>query len=225
VVLLSGGLDSAVTLALAVEAGYETHALSVRYGQRHVLEIERAEILARRHGAANWRVVSVDLAGLGGSALTDPRIAVPKDRADERIGEGIPSTYVPARNTLFLALALGQAEVLEASAVYIGANAIDYSGYPDCRSEFLKAFERLAELGTRAGVEGRGVRIHAPLIDKTKAQIVLLARRLGVDLGTTLSCYDPGSRGRPCGACDACRLRERGFAEAGIEDPARQDPV
>jgi 7-cyano-7-deazaguanine synthase len=219
VVLLSGGLDSAVTLALAIERGHEAHALTVRYGQRHALEVERAERIARRLGAASWRVVSVDLAALGGSALTDAGVAVPKNRPVDRIGEGIPPTYVPARNTLFLALALGWAEVLGARDLFIGANAVDFSGYPDCRPEFLGAFERLAGVGTRAGVEGRGVRVRAPLIDRTKAQIVLEARRLGVDLGLTLSCYDPAPGGRPCGRCDACLLRARGFREAGVEDP------
>jgi len=220
VVLLSGGLDSAVTLALAREAGHEAHALSVRYGQRHAIEIERAERLARQLGAASWRAITVDLAALGGSALTDPAIAVPKDRAAESIGAGIPATYVPARNTLFLALALGQAEVLGATALFIGANAVDYSGYPDCRPEFLEAFERLAGVATRAGVEGRRVRVCAPLVDKTKAEIVREACRLGVDLSLTLSCYDPGPDGRPCGGCDACVLRARGFREAGVDDPA-----
>jgi 7-cyano-7-deazaguanine synthase len=219
VVLLSGGLDSAVTLALAIERGHEAHALTVRYGQRHALEVERAERIARRLGAASWRVVSVDLAALGGSALTDAGVAVPKNRPVDRIGEGIPPTYVPARNTLFLALALGWAEVLGARDLFIGANVVDFSGYPDCRPEFLGAFERLAGVGTRAGVEGRGVRVRAPLIDRTKAQIVLEARRLGVDLGLTLSCYDPAPGGRPCGRCDACLLRARGFREAGVEDP------
>jgi 7-cyano-7-deazaguanine synthase len=220
VVLLSGGLDSAVTLALAVEGGFQAHALTVRYGQRHAIEIERAENLAGQLGAADWRAVSVDLAALGGSALTDPGIPVPKNRTSESIGKGIPPTYVPARNSLLLALALGWAEVLGACDLFIGANAVDYSGYPDCRPEFLEAFERLAGVGTRAGVEGRGVRVHAPLIDKSKAEIVLEARRLGVDLGATLSCYDPSPEGEPCGKCDSCILRARGFREAGIQDPS-----
>jgi 7-cyano-7-deazaguanine synthase len=220
VVLLSGGLDSATTLALALEDGFEAHALTVRYGQRHALEIERAEATARQLGAASWRVVTVDLAHLVGSALTDPDTEVPKDRPRDRIGAGIPPTYVPARNALFLVLALGWAEVLEARDVFIGANAIDYSGYPDCRPEFLAAFERLAGVATKAGVEGRAARIHAPLIEKSKAQIVLEAQRLGVDLGTTLSCYDPAPSGEPCRRCDACLLRAKGFREAGVEDPS-----
>jgi 7-cyano-7-deazaguanine synthase len=220
VVLLSGGLDSATTLALALERGFEAHALTVRYGQRHALEIERAEAIARQLGAESWRVVAVDLAHLVGSALTDPSTAVPKDRPRDRNGEEIPPTYVPARNALFLVLALGWAEVLEARDVFIGANAIDYSGYPDCRPEFLAAFERLAGVATKAGVEGRGMRIHAPLIEKSKAQIVLEAQRLGVDLGTTLSCYDPAPNGEPCRSCDSCLLRAKGFREAGLDDPS-----
>jgi len=220
VVLLSGGLDSATTLALAVEQGFEAHALTVHYGQRHAIEVERARRLAERLGAASWRVTTVDLGHLAGSALTDPDTAVPKDRDPERIGEGIPSTYVPARNTLFLSLALGLAEVVGARDLFIGANAIDYSGYPDCRPEFLAAFERLADVATRAGVEGRGIRLHAPLLARTKAEIVLEAGRLGVDLGETLSCYDPGPRGEPCGRCDSCVLRAKGFREAGVDDPA-----
>ncbi len=220
VVLLSGGLDSATTLGLAVEQGFEAHALTVRYGQRHALEVERAEALAGQLSAASWRAVAVDLGHLVGSALTDPRTAVPQGRAAGEIASGIPPTYVPARNTLFLALALGWAEVLDAGDVFIGANAVDYSGYPDCRPEFLAAFERLAGLATRAGVEGRGARIRAPLVDKTKAEIVLEARRLGIDLTLTLSCYDPGRKGEPCERCDACSLRAKGFREAGVADPA-----
>jgi 7-cyano-7-deazaguanine synthase len=220
VVLLSGGLDSATTLALAIEQGFEAHALTVRYGQRHALEIERARKLASDLGAASWRSVDVDLARIGGSALTDPTTEVPKDRPADRIGTDIPPTYVPARNTVFLALALALAEVLGAADLFIGANAVDYSGYPDCRPGFLEAFERLAAAATRAGAEGRRIRVHAPLIDRTKAQIVLEARRLGVDLGATLSCYDPAPDGSPCGRCDSCSLRARGFREAGLEDPA-----
>jgi len=220
VVLLSGGLDSATTLALALEQGFEAHALTVRYGQRHAVEVSRAERLASQLGAASWRAVAVDLAHLEGSSLVDPTAPVPKDRPAERIGEGIPSTYVPARNALFLALALGWAEVLRARDVFIGANAVDYSGYPDCRPEFLEAFERLAAVGTRAGVEGRGVRIRAPLVERSKAEVILEAQRLGVDLGGTLSCYDPGADERPCGRCDSCRLRARGFHQAGVPDPS-----
>jgi 7-cyano-7-deazaguanine synthase len=222
VVLLSGGLDSATTLALAVEQGFEAHALSVDYGQRHALELERAELLAGRLGAASWRVVTVDLAHLGGCALTDPDTPVPKGRPGDRIGEAVPPTYVPARNALFLVLALGWAETMGARDLFVGANAVDYSGYPDCRPEFLEAFERLAAVGTKAGVEGRGVRVHAPLIDMSKAQIVLEARRLGVDPAATLSCYDPDPHGGPCGRCDSCLLRARGFREAGLVDPARR---
>ena len=220
VVLLSGGLDSATTLALAIERGFAAHALTVRYGQRHALEVERAEQLAARIGAASWRAVTIDLTAIGGSALTDARVSLPTDRSHEQIGQGIPPTYVPARNTLFLALALAWAEVLDAGDLFIGANVVDYSGYPDCRPEFLEAFQRLAAVGTRAGVEGRGIRVHAPLVDKTKAEIVLEARRLGVDLAATLSCYDPTSEGQACGRCDSCKIRERGFREAGLTDPA-----
>ena len=220
IVLLSGGVDSATTLALAVERGFEAHALTVRYGQRHAIEVDRAQTLARQLGAASHRTVTLDLAHLSGSALTDPAVAVPKNRSEDRIGEGIPTTYVPARNTLFLALALGWGEVLEAHDLFIGANALDYSGYPDCRPEFLRAFEQLARLATKAGVEGAGFRVHAPLVDWSKARIILEAQRLGVELGATLSCYDPGSRGQVCGRCDSCVLRAKGFREAGLLDPA-----
>ena len=220
IVLLSGGVDSATTLALAVERGFEAHALTVRYGQRHAIEVDRAQTLARQLGAASHRTVTLDLAHLSGSALTDPAVAVPKNRSEDRIGEGIPTTYVPARNTLFLALALGWGEVLEAHDLFIGANALDYSGYPDCRPEFLRAFEQLARLATKAGVEGAGFRVHAPLVDWSKARIILEAQRLGVDLGATLSCYDPGPRGEACGRCDSCVLRAKGFREAGFPDPA-----
>ena len=224
IVLLSGGMDSAITLALAVERGFEAHALTVRYGQRHEIEVDRARVIARKLGTASHRVVSLDLSHLSGSALTDSTITVPKNRSETRIGEGIPTTYVPARNTLFLSLALGWGEVLEAHDLFIGANALDYSGYPDCRPEFLRAFEQLACLATRAGVEGTGFRVQAPLLDWSKARIILEARRLNVDLGLALSCYDPGPRGRPCGGCDSCLLRARGFREAGIPDPAVGDP-
>jgi 7-cyano-7-deazaguanine synthase len=220
VVLLSGGLDSAATLAVAIERGFEAHALTVRYGQRHSLEVERAEGLARGVGAASWRLVAIDLGAIGGSALTDAGVPLPLDRSEAAIAADIPSTYVPARNTILLALALGWAEVLGARDLFIGANAVDYSGYPDCRPEFLAAFERLAALATRAGVEGRGVRLHAPFARCTKAEIVREARRLGVDLGATLSCYDPRGDGAPCRRCDACLIRAKGFREAGIADPA-----
>ena len=219
VVLLSGGLDSATTLAIALERGYETHALTLRYGQRHAIEVSRAREIAASLGAASHRVVDVDLGGHGGSALTDVTRPVPRARSDEEIGEDIPPTYVPARNTVFLAIALSWAEVLGAQDLFIGANAVDYSGYPDCRPEFLTAFEALANVATKAGVEGRGFRIHAPLLSATKGEIVRRALELGVDPGLTLSCYDPGDDGAPCRTCDACRLRERGFREAGVADP------
>jgi 7-cyano-7-deazaguanine synthase len=225
VVLLSGGLDSATTLALAIERGFAAHALTVDYGQRHRLEIERARRLAGELGAVSHRVVRVDLAAPAGSALTDARAEVPRSRSPEAIGRDIPSTYVPARNTLFLALALGWAEVLSAGDLFLGANAVDYSGYPDCRPEFLRAFEALAALATKAGVEGRRFRVHAPLLEWTKGRIVREALRLGVDPATTLSCYDPRPDGGPCGVCDACLLRAKGFREAGVPDPAAQcDP-
>jgi 7-cyano-7-deazaguanine synthase len=222
VTLLSGGLDSATTLALAVERGFECHALTIRYGQRHEAELARAAVLARELGAQAHRVVEVDLGFAGGSALTDPTIAVPRSRSAEQIGSGIPVTYVPARNTVFLAVALAWAESLGAPDIFIGVNAIDYSGYPDCRPEFLRAFERLAAAATRAGVEGRSFRIHAPLLEMNKAQIILEALRLEVDLGLTWSCYAPLPDERPCGTCDACLLRARGFQQAGIEDPAQR---
>ena len=220
VVLLSGGLDSATVLALAHREGYACHALSFRYGQRHALELERAARLARQIGAVRHVVVDIDLRQFGGSALTGD-VAVPKGRAPEAIGQGIPVTYVPARNTVFLSLALAWAETLAATDIFIGVNALDYSGYPDCRPEFIAAFERMANLGTRAGVEGpRPIRIHTPLVAMGKADIVRKAVELGVDLATTLSCYDPAPDGTPCRGCDACLLRAKGFAEAGIADPA-----
>jgi 7-cyano-7-deazaguanine synthase len=219
VVLLSGGLDSATTLAEAIRSGFRAHALTVRYGQRHALEVERAASVARALGAAGHHTVSLDLRFAGGSALTDEALEVPKGRSAEEIGRGIPATYVPARNTVLLSIALAWAEPLGASDLFIGVNALDYSGYPDCRPEFLSEFERLARLATRAGVEGRAFRVHAPLLELTKAQIILRARELGVDLALTLSCYDPGPEGRPCLECDACLLRAKGFREAGLEDP------
>jgi 7-cyano-7-deazaguanine synthase len=220
VVLLSGGLDSATTLAWAIERGYEAHALTVDYGQRHRVELERAARLAETLGAASHRVARVELPTCKGSALTDPGREIPRGRDPAEIGQGIPSTYVPARNTLLLSLALGLAEVIGADDLFLGANAVDYSGYPDCRPEFLTAFEALARTATRVGVEGRPPRVRAPLLELTKAAIVLEAVRLGVDLATTLSCYGPGPEGRACGSCDACVLRARGFREAGIDDPA-----
>jgi 7-cyano-7-deazaguanine synthase len=220
VVLVSGGLDSATTLAIARRDGFEVHALSVDYGQRHRHELECARRVALGLGAARHTVVAVDLRAVGGSALTAP-IDVPKDRSDEAIGQGIPITYVPARNTVLLSLALGYAEVASAFDIFIGANILDYSGYPDCRPEFLAQFERLANLATKAAVEGRGTfRVHAPLLKLTKAEIIREGTLLGVDYAWTLSCYDPDAQGRACGRCDSCRLRLKGFQEAGLKDPA-----
>src|SRR5262245_51519187 len=219
VVLVSGGLDSATTLASARGQGFECYALSIDYGQRHRQELECASRVAESLGAVRHTTVTVDLRAVGGSALT-ATIDVPKDRDYEAIGEGIPITYVPARNTVFLGLALGYAEVIEAFDIFIGANAIDYSGYPDCRPKFLAAFEQLANLATKSAVEGRGIfRIHAPLLRLTKAQIIREGVRLGVDYSLTFSCYDPDEQGCACGHCDSCRLRLKGFAEAGMQDP------
>ena len=216
VVLLSGGLDSATVLAMAREAGHECYALSVHYGQRHSIELEAAAKIARVFGAQDHRIMGVDLAGIGGSALTDASIGVPKEPT-----AGIPVTYVPARNTLMLSLALGWAEVLEAQHVFIGVNALDYSGYPDCRPEFVAAFQHLADVGTKAGVEGRGVRLVAPLLHWSKAQIILEGMRLGVDYSLTVSCYQADPQGRACGVCDSCRLRREGFHAAGVPDSTR----
>ena len=218
VVLLSGGLDSSTCLAVARRDGFEAHALSVNYGQRHRTELDRARRVARAMGAADHRVVRVDLSTFGGSALTDAGVAVPKDRPARAMASGIPVTYVPARNTVLLALALAHAETLGASDIYVGVNAIDYSGYPDCRPAFIRAFERLARVATKAGVEGRPLHIRAPLLRLTKAGIIRLGTSLGVPYRLTLSCYDP-VRGRACGRCDACELRRKGFAEAGVPDP------
>jgi 7-cyano-7-deazaguanine synthase len=219
-ILLSGGLDSATTLAVARSEGYEVYALSVDYGQRHRRELEFAAAQARLQQATEHRVVRLNLRAVGGSALTDS-VDVPKDRSAEAIGTGVPITYVPARNTVLLALCLGYAEVVGAFDLFIGANAIDYSGYPDCRPEFLTAFERLANLATKAATEGKGTfRVHAPLISLTKAEIIRLGTKFGVDYGQTLSCYDPDAAGRSCGRCDSCQLRRKGFSEAGIVDPA-----
>jgi 7-cyano-7-deazaguanine synthase len=221
VVLVSGGLDSATTLAVARSKGFDCYALSVDYGQRHRRELECARQVAQSLGAVRHTIVTVDLRSVGGSALTDA-FDVPKDRSHEEIGQGIPITYVPARNTVLLGLALGYAEVVEAFDLFIGANAIDYSGYPDCRPEFLAQFERLANLATKAAVEGRGTfRVHAPLLHHTKADIIREGVRLGVDYSTTLSCYDPDGHGQACGRCDSCLLRLKGFQEAGLSDPAR----
>lgn len=219
VVLLSGGLDSATCLAIARHEGYEAHALSFFYGQRHRVELDAAARVASLLGAKEHKVLSFDLGAVGGSALTDD-IEVPKNHSLEEIGEEIPVTYVPARNTIFLSMALAWAEVLGARDIFIGANALDYSGYPDCRPEFLDAFENVANLGTKAGVEGVGFRIHAPLLRMSKAEIIKKGLELGVDYGATSSCYDPDECGCPCGKCDSCRLRSKGFAEAGVEDPA-----
>jgi 7-cyano-7-deazaguanine synthase len=216
VVLLSGGLDSATTLAMARAQGFECYALSVAYGQRHSAELDAAARVAAMLGAREHRVMRVDLAGIGGSALTDPSIPVP-----ETATSGIPVTYVPARNTMMLALALGWAEVLDARDIFVGVNAVDYSGYPDCRPEFIAAFERLAALATKAGVEGNPCRVHAPLISLTKADIIREGTRLGVDYSATVSCYQADSGGRACGRCDSCRLRRQGFADAGLPDPTR----
>ena len=219
VVLLSGGLDSSTVLALAREQGFETYALSFRYGQRHLHELVAAEVVARALGAARHVVAQIDLREFGGSALTAD-IAVPKGRSDGERASGIPITYVPARNTVFLSFALAWAETLGASDIYIGVNALDYSGYPDCRPEFIAAFEAMANLATKAGVEGtQRLKIHAPLGLMSKAQIVQQGLRLGVDYAQTSSCYDPGADGRPCGACDSCLLRAKGFAQAGVADP------
>jgi 7-cyano-7-deazaguanine synthase len=216
VVLLSGGLDSATVLAGAVASGFRCHALSVAYGQRHVVEIAAAARVAAALGAVEHRVMSVDLAGIGGSALTDLTLAVP-----EAPTAGIPITYVPARNTLFLSLALGWAEVLGSQDLFVGVNAVDYSGYPDCRPEFIAAFERLARLATKAGIDGAEMTVHAPLIQMSKSDIVGEGLRLGVDFAMTVSCYQADSDGRACGRCDSCRIRAAGFHEAGVPDPTR----
>lgn len=221
VVLLSGGLDSTTTLAVARSEGYENYALTFRYGQRHAIEVEAARRIARAVDARQHIVVDIDLRLFGGSALTGES-PVPKSRTMKEMSQGIPITYVPARNTIFLSFALAWAEVLDAWDIFLGVNALDYSGYPDCRPEYLEAFERLANLATKAGVEGRGaLRIHAPLISLTKAQIIQRGLDLGVDYGLTTSCYDPSTKGEACGRCDSCQLRLKGFKAAGVEDPIR----
>ncbi len=221
VLLLSGGLDSATVLAWATRAGYAVHALSFRYGQRHELELERARALAARWKVARHVICDIDLRPFGGSALT-ANIAVPKDRDEESMGSGIPVTYVPARNTIFLSFAMAWAEVLAAQDVFIGINALDYSGYPDCRPAFITTFEQLANLATRTGVEGTTrLAVHAPLMQMTKREIIQLGLSLGVDYAMTTSCYDPSPDGAACGHCDACQLRRRGFAQAGCADPVR----
>lgn len=214
VVLLSGGLDSATALAMARQQGYDCYALSLAYGQRHSVELEAAGRVARALGVVEHKVIPIALDAFGGSALTDSAIAVP-----DAGGEGIPVTYVPARNTVFLSLALGWAEVLGARDLFLGVNAVDYSGYPDCRPDFIEAFERLANLATKAGVEGDRFRIHAPLIDMTKAEIIQAGMGLGVDYGLTVSCYQADDKGAACGRCDSCQLRAEGFRTAGVSDP------
>jgi 7-cyano-7-deazaguanine synthase len=216
VVLVSGGLDSATALAIARSQGFECYALSVAYGQRHAAELDAAARIAAAVGAHEHRVMGVDLAAIGGSALTDMSLEIP-----QKPGTGIPITYVPARNTLLLSLALGWAEVLGAGDIFVGVNALDYSGYPDCRPEFIEAFERLAQVATKAGVEGGRLTIQAPLISKSKADIIRTGLALGVDYGLTVSCYQADSAGRACGKCDSCRLRAAGFAAAGVPDPTR----
>jgi 7-cyano-7-deazaguanine synthase len=221
VVLLSGGLDSSTVLAIARDQGFEVNALSFAYGQRHAWELEAARRVAQSGGAARHRIATIDLRAFGGSALTDD-IAVPKGRGPDEMSHGIPITYVPARNTIFLSFALAWAEVLGSSDIFIGVNALDYSGYPDCRPEFIRAYETMANLATKAGVEGRQqLKIHAPLMHMTKAEIIRRGLELGVDYGLTSSCYDPGPDGTPCGECDSCILRRKGFRENGIEDPLR----
>jgi 7-cyano-7-deazaguanine synthase len=221
VVLLSGGLDSATVLAIAREANYDAYALSFAYGQRHSWELECARVVARAGGAREHRTTSIDLRAFGGSALTAD-IDVPKGRSTEEMSSAIPITYVPARNTIFLSFALAWAEVLGSSDIFIGVNALDYSGYPDCRPEFIEAFERMANLATKAGVEGRhALKIHTPLISLTKAEIIRKGLELGVDYSLTSSCYDPSPNGQPCGQCDSCLLRQKGFRENGLSDPLK----
>ena len=231
VVLLSGGLDSATCLAIAGNAGFTCHAISFRYGQRHQYELQRAEKLAKHFEVASHRTVDIDLAQFGGSALTDPKLAIPKSDSVAGIGSAIPITYVPARNTVFLSLALAFAEVIDARDIFIGVNSLDYSGYPDCRPEFIAAFQAMANLATKASVEGpTPLTIHTPLIALTKGQIIAKGLAMGIDYGMTLSCYDPGPGdpgpgdldhgGKPCGHCDACLLRQKGFGENGLTDPA-----
>ncbi|CAM4120274.1 7-cyano-7-deazaguanine synthase QueC [Corallococcus exiguus] len=218
VVLLSGGLDSTTCLAMAKADGFEPVCLSIAYGQRHSVELERAKKVAAIMGVRDVRVVTVDLRQVGGSALTDD-IPVPKDRSEDDMSHDVPVTYVPARNALFLSMALGLAEVVGATDLYIGVNAVDYSGYPDCRPEFIRSFETMAQLATKAGVEGATFKVHAPLSGLTKAQIIQAGVKLGVDYGMTHSCYDPDAQGRACGRCDSCLLRAKGFQEAGVPDP------
>lgn len=220
VVLLSGGLDSTTVLAIARDLGFTTYALSFRYGQRHLIELESAKRVAEQLGVNQHLIADIDLRLFGGSALTAD-IEVPRDRDDSDLSTQIPVTYVPARNTIFLSFALAWAEVLESSDIFIGVNALDYSGYPDCRAEYIEAYEKMANLATKSGVEETThIRIHTPLIELSKAQIIQRGIELGVDYAITLSCYDPASDGTPCGHCDSCRLRARGFSEAGLDDPS-----
>jgi 7-cyano-7-deazaguanine synthase len=214
VVLVSGGLDSATALAIARNEGYACYALSFNYGQRHVCELQSAQQVAQAASVAEHKTIPLDLSQIGGSALTDSTIAVPQQPT-----QGIPVTYVPARNTVFLAIALGWAEVLQAQDIFIGVNAVDYSGYPDCRPEFIAAFEAMANLATKAGVEGHPFTIHTPLIQLTKGEIIRQGTKLGVDYGLTISCYNPDEQGRACGVCDSCRIRAAGFRDAGVPDP------
>lgn len=221
IVLLSGGLDSTTTLAIARDKGYDIYAISFRYGQRHAVELKRAKNIAKAFGVKQHIVVDIDLRTFGGSALTAD-IEVPKDRSDAEMADSIPITYVPARNTIFLSYALAYAEVLGADTIFIGVNALDYSGYPDCRPEYIEAYETMANLATQVGVEGKTkLRIFTPLIGKTKAEIIQIGAALGVDYSLTLSCYDPDAEGSACGGCDSCLLRRKGFKEAGIPDPTR----
>ena len=224
VVLLSGGVDSTTTLAVAQSQGYEAYAMSFRYGQRNVLELERARQIAEKMKVKKHIIVNIDLRAFGGSALTDD-IDVPKDRSDQEIGAGIPITYVPGRNTIFLSFALAWAETLEIDTIFIGVNALDYSGYPDCRSEYIEAYQQMANMATKAGVEGKSqLKILTPLISMTKAEIIKKGSGLGVDYGLTLSCYEPDDLGRACGLCDSCLLRKKGFAEAGVADATVYSP-
>ena len=219
VVLLSGGVDSTTILAIAQSQGYDVYTMSFRYGQRHVLELDSAKRISEKMGVKKHVIVDIDLRAFGGSALTDD-IDVPKERSDQEIGTGIPITYVPARNTIFLSFALAWAETLDSDTIFIGVNALDYSGYPDCRPEYIEAYQRMGNLATKAGVEGTAkLKIETPLISMTKAQIIQKGAELGVDYGLTLSCYDPDPQGKACGACDSCLLRIKGFEEAGVEDP------
>jgi 7-cyano-7-deazaguanine synthase len=217
VILLSGGLDSVTALAMAKQQGFECYTLSFNYGQRHDVELVAAENLSKQVGAVEHKVIDIDLRAIGGSALTDNELDVPEDQHEE----GIPITYVPARNTIFLSIALGWAEVLSAEAIFVGVNAVDYSGYPDCRPEFVAAFEQLANLATKSGVEGQKITIHAPLIKLTKAEIIMQGTSLGIDYSQTISCYQADNDGRACGVCDSCQFRKQGFAQAGLADPTR----